>query len=162
MISLPRIIWIMAVGFFEAGNLSCPGCKKDGAFVIVGAETPGALLRHSLASPTTVAYVMYQEYVNSVPLYRQAFGRFHPPARRLSVDIYHIILCPQCGQYSKSSQVENPQFAQRRCIRPPPQVPPPNTRVRSLSRISAFSPLAIRRPTSGFSSKSPLQQVIRT
>ena len=39
--------------------------------VIVGAETPSPLLKHSLASPSTVAYVMYQKYVNSIPLYRQ-------------------------------------------------------------------------------------------
>lgn len=51
--------------------LGCPECKKDGASVIVGAETPSPLLKHSLASPSTVAYVMYQKYVNSVPLYRQ-------------------------------------------------------------------------------------------
>lgn len=40
--------------------LGCPECKKDGASVIVGAETPSPLLKHSLASPSTVAYVMYQ------------------------------------------------------------------------------------------------------
>lgn len=51
--------------------LGCPECKKDGASVIVEAETPSPLLKHSLASPSTVAYVMYQKYVNSVPLYRQ-------------------------------------------------------------------------------------------
>ena len=51
--------------------LGCPECKKDGASVIVGAETPSPLLKHSLASASTVAYVMYQKYVNSVPLYRQ-------------------------------------------------------------------------------------------
>lgn len=51
--------------------LGCPECKKDGASVIVGAETPGPLLKHSLASVSTVAYVMYQKYVNSIPLYRQ-------------------------------------------------------------------------------------------
>lgn len=51
--------------------LGCPECKKDGASVIVGAETPSPLLKHSLASPSTVAYVMYQKYVNSIPLYRQ-------------------------------------------------------------------------------------------
>ena len=48
-----------------------PECKKDGASVIVEAETPSPLLKHSLASPSTVAYVMYQKYVNSIPLYRQ-------------------------------------------------------------------------------------------
>ena len=51
--------------------LGCPECKKDGAPVIVGAETPSPLLKHSLASASTVAYVMYQKYVNSIPLYRQ-------------------------------------------------------------------------------------------
>lgn len=51
--------------------LGCPECKKDGASVIVEAETPSPLLKHSLASPSTVAYVMYQKYVNSIPLYRQ-------------------------------------------------------------------------------------------
>lgn len=51
--------------------LGCPECKKDGASVIVAAETPSPLLKHSLASPSTVAYVMYQKYVNCVPLYRQ-------------------------------------------------------------------------------------------
>lgn len=51
--------------------LGCSECKKDGASVIVGAETPSPLLKHSLASPSTVAYVMYQKYVNSIPLYRQ-------------------------------------------------------------------------------------------
>ena len=51
--------------------LGCPECKKDGACVIVGAETPSPLLKHSLASASTVAYVMYQKYVNNVPLYRQ-------------------------------------------------------------------------------------------
>ena len=51
--------------------LGCPECKKDGASVIVGAETPSPLLKHSLASPSTVAYAMYRKYVNSIPLYRQ-------------------------------------------------------------------------------------------
>ena len=51
--------------------LGCPECKKDGASVIVGAEIPSPLLKHSLASPSTVAYVMYQKYGNSIPLYRQ-------------------------------------------------------------------------------------------
>lgn len=51
--------------------LGCPECKKDGASVIIEAETPSPLLKHSLASPSTAAYVMYQKYVNSIPLYRQ-------------------------------------------------------------------------------------------
>ena len=35
------------------------------------ARTPASLMNHSLASPSSVANVMYQKYVNSVPLYRQ-------------------------------------------------------------------------------------------
>ena len=49
----------------------CPESRKDGASVIVGAETPGPLLKHSLASASTVAYVMYQKCMNSIPLYCQ-------------------------------------------------------------------------------------------
>ena len=50
--------------------VECPECKKDRVSVVVEAETPSAMLKHSLASPSTVAYVMYQKYVNSIPLYR--------------------------------------------------------------------------------------------
>ena len=35
------------------------------------ALAPTSLMNHSLASPSSVANVMYQKYVNSVPLYRQ-------------------------------------------------------------------------------------------
>lgn len=51
--------------------VGCPQCKEDGASTIVKAETPSPLLKHSLASPSTVSYVMYQKYANSIPLYRQ-------------------------------------------------------------------------------------------
>lgn len=51
--------------------VECPEGKKDRGSVIVEAETPSALLKHSLASTSTVVYVMYQKYVNSIPLYRQ-------------------------------------------------------------------------------------------
>lgn len=51
--------------------LICPQCKEDDVPVIVKAETPSPLLKHSLASPSTVAYIMYQKYVNALPLYRQ-------------------------------------------------------------------------------------------
>lgn len=49
----------------------CSKCKQKGTPYIVKAETPTSLMNHSLASPTTVANVMYQKYVNSIPLYRQ-------------------------------------------------------------------------------------------
>lgn len=35
------------------------------------APTPSSLMNHSLASPSSVANVMYQKYVNGMPLYRQ-------------------------------------------------------------------------------------------
>ena len=49
----------------------CPTCKKDGYAVISKAATPSPVMKHSLASPSSVAHVMYQKYVNAMPLYRQ-------------------------------------------------------------------------------------------
>lgn len=49
----------------------CPRCKHTDKRKIVKALVPTSLMNHSLASPSTVAQVMYEKYVNSVPLYRQ-------------------------------------------------------------------------------------------
>ena len=49
----------------------CPQCKHTDKRFIVKAAVPSSLMSHSLASPSSVARVMYQKYVNSVPLYRQ-------------------------------------------------------------------------------------------
>ena len=49
----------------------CPKCKHSNHPYIIKALTPTSLMNHSLASPSSVANVMYQKYVNSVPLYRQ-------------------------------------------------------------------------------------------
>lgn len=49
----------------------CPACKHKGRPFIKKAFTPTSVLNHSLASPSSVARVMYQKYVNSIPLYRQ-------------------------------------------------------------------------------------------
>lgn len=49
----------------------CPECKHTDHPYIRKALTPSSLMNHSLASPSSVANVMYQKYVNSVPLYRQ-------------------------------------------------------------------------------------------
>ena len=51
--------------------LICPECKKDGDGTIVEAKTPTPLLPHSPASPSMVAYVMYQKSFMSLPYYRQ-------------------------------------------------------------------------------------------
>ena len=45
--------------------LDCPECKKDGPSVIFGAKTLSPFLKHSLASLSAVARVMYQKYMNS-------------------------------------------------------------------------------------------------
>ena len=49
----------------------CPTCKHTDHPFIIKAPGPTSLMNHSLASPSLVANVMYQKYVNSVPLYRQ-------------------------------------------------------------------------------------------
>jgi transposase len=49
----------------------CNTCKHTDNPYIMKADTPTSLMNHSLASPSSVAYVMYQKYVNSMPLYRQ-------------------------------------------------------------------------------------------
>ncbi len=49
----------------------CPKCKHTPYPFIQKAQTPKSLMNHSLASPSSVANVMYQKYVNSVPLHRQ-------------------------------------------------------------------------------------------
>ena len=52
-------------------SYECPCCKHTEYPFIKKAQTPTSLMNHSLASPSSVANVMYQKYVNSVPLYRQ-------------------------------------------------------------------------------------------
>lgn len=49
----------------------CPKCKHTPYPFIQKAQTPKSLMNHSLASPSSVANVMYQKYVNSIPLHRQ-------------------------------------------------------------------------------------------
>ena len=49
----------------------CPNCKHTDHPYIEKALTPASLMNHSLASSSSVANVMYQKYVNAVPLYRQ-------------------------------------------------------------------------------------------
>ncbi len=49
----------------------CPACKHSDHPYIQKAAVPKSLMNHSLASTSSVAHVMYQKYVNAVPLYRQ-------------------------------------------------------------------------------------------
>ena len=49
----------------------CRKCKNTGHPYIEKSPVPDPVIPHSYASPATVANVMYQKYVNAVPLYRQ-------------------------------------------------------------------------------------------
>ncbi len=53
----------------------CPKCSTASAMErniqFVKADVPEALIPHSYASASAVAWVMYQKYANSMPLYRQ-------------------------------------------------------------------------------------------
>ena len=51
---------------------ACKECEKRSGYAhIASVAAPARLLKHSLASPSTVADVMTQKYVNGIPLYRQ-------------------------------------------------------------------------------------------
>lgn len=52
-------------------SYECLKCKHTPHPFILKPAVPRSLMNHSLASPTSVANVMYQKYVNSMPLYRQ-------------------------------------------------------------------------------------------
>lgn len=50
----------------------CKRCELEtGEATIIKAPTPTPVIKRSLASASTVAHVMYQKYVNGMPLYRQ-------------------------------------------------------------------------------------------
>jgi transposase len=50
----------------------CTECEKETDEArIVKAPTPKPIMKKSLASPSSVAHVLYQKYVNAMPLYRQ-------------------------------------------------------------------------------------------
>ena len=51
---------------------ACRNCeKKDTETPVITAEAPKALIPKSLVSPTVMAYIMNQKFVNALPLYRQ-------------------------------------------------------------------------------------------
>ena len=53
-------------------NYVCTECEKEtGDANIVKAPVPAPVMKRSLASPSSVAHVIYQKYVNSMPLNRQ-------------------------------------------------------------------------------------------
>lgn len=54
-----------------AESYECRACRKAGSPVILKATTPEPVLPHSYASASTIAWTMYQKYVQGMPLYRQ-------------------------------------------------------------------------------------------
>ena len=57
---------------YYAVTYACDHCEKDTGFArIISVKPPVPLLKHSLASPSTVAYIMTQKYVDGLPLARQ-------------------------------------------------------------------------------------------
>lgn len=53
-------------------NYVCKECEKETDEAnIIKSPVPAPVMKRSLASPSTVAHVMYQKYANGMPLYRQ-------------------------------------------------------------------------------------------
>jgi len=52
-------------------HYTCPECKQTDESYFEKAIVPKGLLKHSIASSSSVAWVMYQKYANGLPLYRQ-------------------------------------------------------------------------------------------
>ncbi len=58
---------------YHAETCICPACRNDGDTTLIQGKTPTALLPHSMASPSSVAYVMFQKLCLELPFYRQEF-----------------------------------------------------------------------------------------
>ena len=57
---------------YFACTYACDRCEKETGYAhIVGTTAPPSLMKHSLASPSSVAEVMTRKYVDGVPLARQ-------------------------------------------------------------------------------------------
>lgn len=52
-------------------SYACPQCRNDGEATIEKAPVPVPLIGHSMASSSSVAYIMYQKCINCQPFYRQ-------------------------------------------------------------------------------------------
>ena len=61
---------ISIVNIYEE-SYECRKCKKEGRPSIFNPYTPEPVLQHSYATASSVAWTMYQKFVQAVPLYRQ-------------------------------------------------------------------------------------------
>ena len=66
---IPKQVRLLA---YYAVTYACDKCEKDTGFARnVSVKPPVPLMKHSLASASTVAYIMTQKYVDGLPLARQ-------------------------------------------------------------------------------------------
>ncbi len=89
---------------FYSKTYTCKKCEKQNKPVFLHGFVPAPLLPHSLASASTVAWVMYQKYVNAMPLYRQEkeWERLGYSLSRTTMANWII----QCSDYYFSAFVE--------------------------------------------------------
>ncbi|ABN51752.1 MAG TPA: IS66 family transposase ISCth11 [Hungateiclostridium thermocellum] len=52
-------------------TFECRTCRKNGEPYMEKSPMPYPVIQHSMASPSTVAWIMHQKFVNHLPLYRQ-------------------------------------------------------------------------------------------
>lgn len=52
-------------------NWECRTCRKEGRPYLKQSKIDSPIIQHSMASASSVAWTMYQKYVNHIPLYRQ-------------------------------------------------------------------------------------------
>lgn len=55
-------------------TLYCPSCRQEDDSSIVSAEAPTALIKHSPASPSLIATILYEKRICSVSVYRHGAG----------------------------------------------------------------------------------------
>ena len=66
---IPKQVKLLA---YYVVTYACDSCEKDTGFAhIISVKPPVPLMKHSLASPSTVAYIMSQKYADGLPLARQ-------------------------------------------------------------------------------------------
>lgn len=56
---------------FYRETFECRSCRKNGLPYMEKSPMPDPVIQHSMASPSSVAWVMHQKFVNALPLYRQ-------------------------------------------------------------------------------------------
>jgi len=52
-------------------TFECRSCRKNGREYMEKSPMPSPVVQHSMASPSTISWVMHQKFVNALPLYRQ-------------------------------------------------------------------------------------------